>query len=219
MSRNARRSHPVSDQFAQWLMKRRRPFTCRLPTTRTVTAGLYRVRSAVITTNYARWTDASTTWGARNPSRAEYAAALIPPGSHVLDVGAGSMILREFLPAGCRYTPSDIHDRGDGCIVADLNRSEFPPGRYDVVTMVGVLEYVFDPRFALRCAARSASQVILTYNWFEADTAETLAVRQTRGWISHLTAPALEAEIFAAGLIITDVPMPHWYVTSSTSGS
>ena len=58
-------------------------------------------------TDLGRWRDGRNLqpqWHAR----AAHAARHVPPGAHVLDLGAGAQALRDLLPAGCRYTPSDL---------------------------------------------------------------------------------------------------------------
>jgi tRNA (cmo5U34)-methyltransferase len=59
-----------------------------------------------------------------HPSRAEVAASFIPDHVYVLDIGAVSMVLRNYLRPNCKYTSCDMFDRGHGCIVADLNKGE-----------------------------------------------------------------------------------------------
>jgi len=137
-----------------------------------------------INTDFEKWEDASRTWGALNPIRSECAASLIPDNTRVLDIGAGSMELKKHLKAHCTYVPSDIHDRGEGCIVADLNNYEFPEGQYDWITLIGVLEYVKDIRWVLTRAHEAASNVLVTYNTLENNPNKWS--RRKRGWMSHL---------------------------------
>ena len=66
-----------------------------------------------------------------NPFRAPLVAAVIPDGARILDLGAGSMVLKSYLKTHCTYIPADIYDRGEGCIVVDLNKYEFPDASYD----------------------------------------------------------------------------------------
>jgi hypothetical protein len=74
-------------------------------------------------------------------------AELVPPGSRVIEFGAGQRHLEQILPLGCTYTPLDLVDRGPGTIVCDLNRRPFPDLRdraFTVAVFAGVLEYVRD---------------------------------------------------------------------------
>jgi hypothetical protein len=114
-------------------------------------------------TDLARWSDARNLdpqWSGRS----WHAARLIAPGSHVLDVGAGAQALKQFLTPEFRYTPSDVVARTPETYVADLNRGEFPPGRYDVVTALGVLEYVNDLPTLFAAMRRAAPTAIVSYS-------------------------------------------------------
>ena len=143
-----------------------------------------------------RWRDAgnlASQWA----SRSKLAAALIGAGPRrVLDVGAGDMALRGFLPADCDYTPCDIVSRGPGCLVADLNRQEFPPGAYDCVTFLGLLEYIHDPAWALAMAGRAAPMLVVSYC---ADTGGERAYRRGLGWVNDFTQAGFEELLRAAG--------------------
>src|SRR5438552_7998724 len=104
-----------------------------------LTARLMRERGTD-TQRWAQLESLATQWDARAAMAAEW----IAPGSRVLDIGAGAMALGSLLKPGCVYQPADVVERRPGCFVVDLNRREFPEGRYDVVTFLGVLEYVHD---------------------------------------------------------------------------
>jgi len=74
-------------------------------------------------------------------------ARLVPPGSHVLEFGAGRRTLEKYLPPGCRYVPSDLVSRGPDTFVCDLNRRPLPDLAglaVDTAVFGGVLEYVRD---------------------------------------------------------------------------
>jgi hypothetical protein len=146
-------------------------------------------------TDLARWADAenlATQWDAR----AQMAARMIPAGQSVLDVGAGAMALKALLAEGCRYTPADVVSRCEGCLVADLNKGEFPAGEYDWVTLLGVLEYVFDVAAALRRAAAGAPNLIVTYCCYVGGDP---LPRRGLGWVNDLDREAFEALLRTAG--------------------
>jgi len=73
-------------------------------------------------------------------------AKLIEPNSNVIEFGAGRLILKNHLPKGCTYTPSDITDRGENTIVCNLNDKILPQFDHSFNTAIfsGVLEYVED---------------------------------------------------------------------------
>src|SRR4051812_8857436 len=116
------------------------------------------------TSDTDRWLDPLHADGALDHSRSIATARLMEPDSSVLDIGCGAMALKKYLPDGCTYHPCDIHDRGEGCFVADLNRREFPPGMYQYITMLGVLEYVHELDFALDRASQQSSMLLLDYS-------------------------------------------------------
>lgn len=72
-----------------------------------------------------RWVNLTESW---DPRIARMAGA-IKPNSRVLDLGCGIQKLREYLPAGCSYTPCDVTQRTPDTIVCDFNQGELPPPR------------------------------------------------------------------------------------------
>jgi len=143
-----------------------------------------------------RWRDAANL-ASQWADRSKLAAALIGSGPRrVLDVGAGDMALRGFLPADCDYVAADIVSRGPGCLVADLNQRQFPPGAYDCVTFLGVLEYLHEPAWALGMAARAAPILVVSYC---ADTSGDRAYRRGLGWVNDFGKADFEAALVAAG--------------------
>lgn len=71
---------------------------------------------------------------------------LIDEESNIIEFGAGRLVLKDHLPRGCKYTPSDITDRGYNTIVCDLNNSILPSfdNGHTVACFSGVLEYIED---------------------------------------------------------------------------
>ena len=131
--------------------------------------------------------DCSDSWGERNPQRARMAAFQIPKGSSVLDVGAGSLVLKRFLRPGIRYQPCDLYSRGPGCLVADLNAGEFPTGDFDWVTMLGVLQFLNDPAWAVAQCRLVARSAIFSYSPTinETPTPGEIAWRRNEGWVNE----------------------------------
>lgn len=144
-----------------------------------------------------RWADPDLVIaGARE--RAVAAAQVIQAGCSVLDLGAGAQALRSALPPGCSYMSADLMARSDACQIVDLNQGQFPGGRYDVVALLEVLEYLHDPAMVLRHSRQAASKLVLIYTPFAGPDAQRIARRQ-KGFVNDLSAGELEALLREAG--------------------
>lgn len=145
------------------------------------------IRKALGTSDFARWrqNDAlSTHWD----KRTEAISILIEPGDSVLEFGAGRLALKQMLAQECKYTPSDLIDRGPGTIVCDLNAlnlPEFPP--HDVAVFSGVLEYVNDLPRLISHLSRCASSIVASY----AVTDNQLTKRRQCGWVNDYSTQQL----------------------------
>ena len=142
-----------------------------------------------------RWADPLDADGALDHSRSIFTAKFVNPNSSVLDVGCGAMALQNYLPDGCSYTPCDLLDRGNGCIVADLNKGEFPTGSYDYIIFQGVLEYVYDVPAILKKTRQVAANLLLDYTSVHVDE---VIKRRNCGWVSDLSPGDLVRELIAA---------------------
>lgn len=135
-------------------------------------------------TDVERWSQTeslATQWD----SRAAMAARFIAPGSSVLDLGCGAMTLGQYLDSTCQYYPADVVERIPGAFVVDLNAKQFPPGSYDVITLLGVLEYVHDVPWVLDQVRKVSRSLIVTYC---AKLAEGDVVgRRGLGWVNDFT--------------------------------
>lgn len=146
-------------------------------------------------TDTARWSqpdNLATQWDARAAMAAEW----IPGGARVLDIGAGAMALGALLKPGCEYRPADVVERRPGCPVIDLNQRQFPPGCYDFVTFLGVLEYIHDIEWPLERAAEAAPRMIVTYC---TDIGADPAIRRGLGWVNDLPAAEFIATLERCG--------------------
>jgi len=120
-------------------------------------------RKASRRSDRARWTDSSnllTDWD----SRTQRIAELIKPNSSVLEFGAGRMVLKQYLPDNCTYTPSDIVARGKDTLICDLNSTElprFPP--HDIAVFSGVLEYIHDVPRLISHLSKSVTMIVASY--------------------------------------------------------
>src|ERR1700722_14299765 len=97
-------------------------------------------------TDLERWSNQEAlepAWDAR----AAIAAAFVPAGARVLDLGCGRMALRELLPQDRASRPGALGAGHPDTMLCALNAGGFPAGpavEADIVTMLGVLEYVVD---------------------------------------------------------------------------
>jgi hypothetical protein len=140
-------------------------------------------------------------------SRTITLAASIPPSSKVLEFGAGRMVLREHLPPGCSYTPSDLVDREPGvCIVCDLNAPTLPDfGRHDVVVFSGVLEYVTDVPRLLSHLAGSCRLILASYAVASGKGTAEVIGRRRLGWWNDYTAEELVAVFRECGFEVSQI--------------
>lgn len=125
-------------------------------------------------------------------------AALVPPGSSVIEFGAGRRILEGALPPGCRYTPSDLVDRGGGTIVCDLNAARLPDfDHHDVAVFSGVLEYVFDVSRLVSHLATRVNIVVASYATLDRNRAG----RRRHGWVNDFTEAEFMSVFESAGFV------------------
>ena len=137
-------------------------------------------------TDKARWSNAAALDAAWD-GRAELAAQFIPAGTRVLDLGCGKMSLRRFLPYGCSYRGCDLVARDAQTIVCDFNAGEFPTDAAadtDVISVLGVLEYVVDTEGFFAHLRASKRDVVLSY--CPTDLTGPMD-RASLGWMTHLS--------------------------------
>jgi len=112
-----------------------------------------------------RWSDARE-FDPQWDERAEILARYIPPGSRVLELGAGRRSLERFLDSSCIYFPADLVARDPDTIVFDLNRRPLPDLEHlhaDVAVFSGVLEYLHDVPSVIDWVARQAPACLVSY--------------------------------------------------------
>jgi hypothetical protein len=148
-------------------------------------------------TDYGKWRDESNLlpeWD----SRTRQIAALIKPGASVLEFGAGRMVLRDLLPEGCRYVPSDLVDRGNGTIVCDLNAKVLPefPKYCDTAVFSGVLEYVHDVQ---RIISHISFVEIVVASYVVTDVRPNRVVRLASGWVNSYSSTEIKELFLKAG--------------------
>jgi len=149
-------------------------------------------------TDFRRWAEEGNLHHASWIARAKLAAQYIPDYSRVLDLGCGAMHLRKFLPPHAIYVGSDLIDRDGATIVCDYNRGEFPSFevRYDVVTLLGVLEYIEDPKRFFQSLRGYEAHLLFTYTLSDGMSVE---YRASLGWVNHLLFEDLMSILMNAG--------------------
>src|SRR6185295_17551290 len=143
-------------------------------------------------TDRARWSNPAS-FEAAWDARVELAAQFIPAGARVLDLGCGRMSLQRFLPRGCSYRGCDLAARDARTIVCDFNAGQFPSegaAEADIITMLGILEYITDVEGFLTHLRSSKRDVVLSY----CATDLTGSVdRASLGWLNHFSLEDLAA--------------------------
>ncbi|GAA3614054.1 hypothetical protein Q4Q39_03075 [Flavivirga amylovorans] len=117
--------------------------------------------------------------------RTEIMSRWIQPHDNVLEFGAAKLALKQFLPKGVVYTPSDIVDRGEGTIVCDLNQTIPDFKLQDVIFFSGVLEYIYDLPGLISKLSSKTNRFIISYGTF--DKFNSLKNRKINGWVNAYT--------------------------------
>ena len=137
--------------------------------------------------------------------RARIAARLVRPGSRVLDLGCGAMVLREHLPPGCTYIPADLVKRSEDTHLIELNKGLWPLVRADVTVALGLAEYLHDIDAFLAGTCRCAPELLFSYHVRTSGSEEARLSRLTQGWLSDLSLSSLIAASESAGAVIERV--------------
>ena len=98
------------------------------------------------------------------------------------------MALRALLPPTTKYIPVDIVPRGADTIVVDLNREAMPPVEADAAALLGVIEYIIDPRAVLLQLKRFKT-LCVSYNYKSINDVlwKLRPARKKVGWKNRLT--------------------------------
>lgn len=123
-------------------------------------------------------------------ARAALAAKYLSEQRSVCDIGCGTMTLRKYLRDDQRYVPVDVVARDPSTIVCDLNISEPPRTGADAVALLGVIEYLHQPREALAQLAKRYKTVVATY--CVADNNSSQADRRGHAWVNDFRTDEIE---------------------------
>ena len=111
----------------------------------------------------------------------------IPPGSRVLDLGAGAQTLKGMLPARCGYTPADLESHFPNTVLFDMNKQKWPKGYWDIAVLSGVLEFADHPGEVLAHLHHITRTALVTY-----DHSMSLKSRRESKFKNHLSRAGLE---------------------------
>lgn len=133
--------------------------------------------------------------------RAQLAARFIADGARVLEVGAGAGALRDQIAGRCNWTGTDLQPVLAGVRPLNLESDPLPEGDWDVIVMLGVLEYIHDTAGVMAKLFGGAGRLVMTYCLPRSDmhTDELMRIRRARGWVNALTQAGLLAHAASAG--------------------
>lgn len=118
-------------------------------------------------------------------NRIKEMASYIGEETSVLDLGCGSMWLKDFLPESVTYYGCDYKSRGPDVLVCDFNKHEFPDIEVDVCFASGVLEYVEDVEWFLNRVSQVSGKLLLSY--CTVDDYPDRSFRKKLCWVNHLS--------------------------------
>jgi hypothetical protein len=154
-------------------------------------------------TDTARWSKSESflqNWNKRSP----FAAALCADSRCVCDIGCGMQTLRALLPRRIRYLPADVAKRTDDTAICDLNQKQLPLEYLeaaDTVTLLGVIEYIFDVPWVFESLSRFVETLVVSYN-----PADMIDIdRREKGWVNDFRLDELVRMIVVAGYLVRDV--------------
>lgn len=134
-------------------------------------------------------------------ARAQLAATHIVDREKVLEVGVGGGDFRDLITGRCPWLGTDLQPVLPDVLALDLETDPLPFGPWDVVVMLGVLEYIHDPAVVLSKLFAAGDKVVMSYCVPRAG--DVVQVRRERGWVSDLALEALLGAAALAGFTLT----------------
>jgi hypothetical protein len=132
--------------------------------------------------------------------RCRLAATCIDEGANVADLGCGLQVLREHLPASCTYTGYDLGDMHPDNVLIDLDEAFTLPEEHDLAVVLGVLEFLSDPRAALSRVVENVNTVVLSFVCVHEASQADLKRREAVGAKHHWTEKELLQILGVMGL-------------------
>ncbi len=117
-------------------------------------------------------------WSKRIKEMAKY----VSKDRSVLDLGCGKMWARQYLYEN-PYYPVDYTYRGEGTIICDFNKKQFPEQKADIAFVSGTLEYIMDTNWFLFNIANNCNECVISYCTLEDHPDMTF--RHKQAWVNH----------------------------------
>jgi len=144
---------------------------------------------------------AASSYKSEGVARSAIAARYIRDGARVLEIGTGAGAFEQLVAGRCRYTGVDLHPIDEKTIAVNIEDDPIPPGPWDAIVLLGVIEYLYHPVPALKKVGSAAGSVILSYCFPRRLDAHIL--RLARGWVNALSQPELVAAMNEIGFTAT----------------
>ncbi len=136
------------------------------------------------TTKKTEWKDIeyfNEAWKVRIENMSEY----IEDDDDILDLGCGEMWLKEYLSEKNRYFPVDYKDRGEGTLICNFNKYEYPNVIANTAFVSGCLEYINDYSWFVDQIVFNQTKCVLSY--CTAEEFPDIKDRERRTWVNNLT--------------------------------
>ena len=122
----------------------------------------------------------------------------------LIDIGAGTMELFRKIPIAVKYTPLDIVRFSKNTVIADLNQNQFPIGRWDMATLLGVLEYIHDVDRLFERLRSSSGRLYIVYHCVPVGVSRDHEDRRASGYVNDHSEKELVAKLISASWEITE---------------
>ena len=111
---------------------------------------------------------------------------MVPDNASILEIGVGAGAFRALVAGRHSYLGTDLAPLDPETLALDLDLDPLPAGTFDVVVMLGVLEYLHAPEQALRKARASGRRALFSYCCLKAraDRTQIVRKRRERRWIN-----------------------------------
>jgi hypothetical protein len=132
-------------------------------------------------------------------NRTILASELIDPSWDVVEFGAGSTNLKNFLKHSQRYLPTDLVQRDSSFQIVNLDEPLKLGSNFDVGVAIGVLEYVSHVESTLNEIARNLPNFVTTYCAAKSKFPKFILIRRYIGWKNHYAKREFEDIVHQAG--------------------